>query len=344
MPAVHQPPQKASSNHSSSKIGAEGVDQHDRHRFRRDHNDPAVGRWELDVEDWEGVWTEEACRIFGFPDEEAPDLDTLLETLPLETRARIQHALERSVETQEPFVMEVPLRMDEEYRWIEIHGLPTSREAPASKIVGTVRDITERTRRRKEVRQSRREAIDRLARVAEHRDFETSPHTRRVGKMSRHLAEALGRPPEWQELVREAAPLHDVGKIGIPDAILLKPGPLSDEEFETMKEHTLIGASLLSGGQTKLVQMAERIARSHHERWDGAGYPVGLEGEEIPPAARIVAVADAFDVMTHERPYREKALPVERAFETIEEEAGAQFDPSACEAALRIRETLAGLT
>ena len=165
---------------------------------------------------------------------------------------------------------------------------------------------------------------------------------RRVSKLAKLLAEALDQPPEWQHQIREAAPLHDLGKLWVPDEILEKPGPLTEEEYEEVKKHTLVGASLLSGGGSAPVQMAERIARSHHERWDGQGYPDGLTGKEIPLSARIVAVADAFDALTHDRPYRD-ALPVEKAFSIIDAQSGAQFDPQVSDAALRRRAEMTAL-
>lgn len=165
---------------------------------------------------------------------------------------------------------------------------------------------------------------------------------RRVSKLAGILADALDQPPEWQEKIQEAAPLHDLGKLWVADEILDKPGPLTDKEFEEVKKHTLVGGALLSGRDSGPMEMAGRIARSHHERWDGEGYPDGLEGTDIPLSARIVAVADAFDAMTHDRPYRD-ALPVEKAFSILDEEAGTEFDPQVCAAALRRREEMAAL-
>jgi putative two-component system response regulator len=126
--------------------------------------------------------------------------------------------------------------------------------------------------------------------------------------------------------VRQAAPLHDIGKIAIPDSILLKPGRLSGEEFEVVKTHALLGARVLSSGKSELLEIAERIVRHHHERWDGGGYPDGLAGEAIPAVARITAVADVFDVLVHERPYKD-SWSVEDAAEEIRKGAGTQFDP-----------------
>lgn len=169
-----------------------------------------------------------------------------------------------------------------------------------------------------------------------------SNSSRRVAKMSVVLAEVLDQPYSWRKQFREAVPLYDLGMLFVDDEILDKPGPLTQEEYEEVKTHTLAGAALLSGGHSNLRQMAKRIARSHHERWDGRGYPDGLEGTEIPLAARIVAVADTFEAMTHDRPYRD-ALPVESAFVVIEQEAGTQFDPRVSQVALERRESLSAL-
>ncbi len=122
------------------------------------------------------------------------------------------------------------------------------------------------------------------------------------------------------------APLHDIGKIGIPDAILLKPGKLTAEEFDVMKTHTTIGAEILRDGSNTIVKMAETVALTHHEKWDGSGYPLGLKGELIPLCSRIVAIADVFDALTHERPYKE-AWPVEKAVDEIRRLSGTHFDP-----------------
>ena len=158
-----------------------------------------------------------------------------------------------------------------------------------------------------ELEETQIEILERLALAAEYRDDETGEHTRRVGKMSAQIAQALGLPEIEVALIRRAAPLHDVGKIAIPDSILLKPGKLTPDEFELMKTHTALGGKMLSGGRFPLLQWAEEIALTHHERWDGTGY-LGLRGEDIPIAGRIVAVADVFDALTSRRPYR-RALP-----------------------------------
>lgn len=185
---------------------------------------------------------------------------------------------------------------------------------------------------------SQAEMLQRLAQAAEFRDDDTGQHTQRVGQMAARLAAGLGLEDERVAVIRRAAPLHDVGKIGVSDAILLKPGKLTPEEFAIMKTHAAIGASLLRDGSSDLVQVAETIARTHHERWDGAGYPNGLKGEDIPIEGRILSIVDVFDALTHERPYK-KAWPIEDALVEIERNAGTQFDPRVTAAFVRMIRT-----
>lgn len=177
-----------------------------------------------------------------------------------------------------------------------------------------------------QLEQAQGEVLSRLAQAAEFRDDDTGQHTYRVGEMAALIATRLDLPEDEVDLIRRTAPLHDVGKIGIPDEILLKPGKLTPEEFDQMKTHAAIGAALLRDGGSALMRMAETIALTHHERWDGTGYPRQLQGEEIPVAGRIVAVADVFDALTNERPYK-KAWPINEAVAEIERQSGRQFDP-----------------
>jgi putative two-component system response regulator len=193
------------------------------------------------------------------------------------------------------------------------------------------RRVVERT---KDLEDAQTETFERLALAAEFRDDDTGNHTRRVGSMAALIAETVGLPPEDVGLLRRAAALHDVGKIGVPDSILLAPRKLTEEEFAVVKTHTEIGARLLSGSRSATLRMAERVAWSHHERWDGGGY-AGMAGEDIPLVGRITTVADVFDALTHARPYKE-AWPVDRAIEEIERQRGLQFDPGAVDAFLDI--------
>jgi putative two-component system response regulator len=187
--------------------------------------------------------------------------------------------------------------------------------------------VAERTQ---ELEEARFEIVERLARATEYRDDDTHQHMQRVGRTSGLLAKTLGLAGGLSELISRAAPLHDVGKIGVPDGVLLKPGKLTAKEFDLIKTHTAIGAAILSGSPSPLLQVAEEIASTHHERWDGTGY-AGLAGEVIPLTGRIVAVADAFDAMTHDRPYR-KAVSFEAAAQEIDGLSGQQFDPMVVEA------------
>ena len=177
-----------------------------------------------------------------------------------------------------------------------------------------------------ELEEAQIEIMERLARAGEYRDDNTGEHTFRVGHNAAELAAMAGMSAADVELVRSAAPLHDVGKIGIPDSILLKPGPLTDEEFAIMKPHTIIGAKILSGSRFRVLQLAEGIAMSHHEAWNGSGYPHGIAGEKIPLVARIVSIVDTFDALTHERPYK-AAWPADKALAVIQEGAGTKYDP-----------------
>ncbi len=192
--------------------------------------------------------------------------------------------------------------------------------------------VRERTR---DLEEAQVEILERLGQLAEFRDDDTGEHTRRVSDMAASLAHELGMGDGEIQMLRLAAALHDIGKVAVPDIILLKPGKLTPEEFDTVKTHAPIGGRILAGGHSPVVQLAEQIARSHHERWDGRGYPEGLAGEAIPLAARILAVADVFDALTHERPYK-NAWPVEDAVAEIARQSGAQFDPKVVEAFLRL--------
>lgn len=176
-----------------------------------------------------------------------------------------------------------------------------------------------------EIRERERDTIFRLSRAAEYRDPETGSHIVRMAHYSRLIARNLGLSGDDQELLFEAAPMHDIGKVGIPDGILLKPGRLDEEEFKLMKQHSAFGFEILQGSQSRLMQAAAEIALTHHERYDGGGYPRGLAGDEIPLFGRIVAVADVFDALTSERPYK-KAWPLEQAMTLLKESAGSHFD------------------
>ncbi|MBD3669577.1 MAG: response regulator [Gammaproteobacteria bacterium] len=183
--------------------------------------------------------------------------------------------------------------------------------------------VRERTQ---EVNETRLEVIRRLGRAAEYRDNETGLHIIRMSKYSQRIASATGMTDVEAEDILNASPMHDIGKIGIPDSILLKPGKLDAQEWEIMQTHTNIGAEILSGHTSSLMQMAREIAISHHEKWDGSGYPNKLAGDNIPLTGRIVAIADVFDALTTERPYKE-AWSVDDAMNLLQEQRGKHFQP-----------------
>ena len=210
-----------------------------------------------------------------------------------------------------------------ERRWLSRHSELLER---------TVRERTE------ELRRTQLEVLERLAHAAESRDGETGEHIRRIGALAERVGLALGMSAAEAELLRHASALHDVGKVAIPDGILLKPGRLTAEEWEIMKSHAAAGAALLAGSESPLVQRAEEIARTHHERWDGTGYPAGLRGEQIPLAGRICAVVDVFDALRSERPYK-RAWSLEDTLAELRRGRGAHFDARVVDAFLPIAES-----
>jgi PAS domain S-box-containing protein/putative nucleotidyltransferase with HDIG domain len=240
---------------------------------------------------------------------------------------------------------------DESYRWLEWSGHASFSEGLINAVARDVTaqheaeeqlaehaelleaEVAERTR---ELEDARAKTLRRLALAAEYRDDDTFEHTERVGAAAAAIAAQMGLDEGQIEILRQAAPLHDVGKIGIPDSVLLKPGKLTPAEFDVIKSHTTLGARLLTGSGSPVLQMGTVIAESHHERWDGSGYPHGLAGEQIPLVGRIVAVADVFDALTHERPYK-TAWSVDRAIEELKSGAGRQFDPRVVSAFLETR-------
>ncbi|MBF0623542.1 MAG: response regulator [Magnetococcales bacterium] len=192
--------------------------------------------------------------------------------------------------------------------------------------------LEEQVRRRTaELERAQLEIIERLGRAAEYRDNETSRHVTRVSKYAGIVGRALGLDPDRVAMLENAVPMHDLGKIGIPDNILLKPGKLHPLEFESMKRHSEIGARILETEGVELLQTAHAIALTHHEKWDGSGYPAGLKGEAIPLEGRICAVVDVFDALTSDRPYK-KAWSVDKSLDLLRRQSGSHFDPRVVQA------------
>jgi len=177
-----------------------------------------------------------------------------------------------------------------------------------------------------ELRATRLQVIQRLGRAAEYKDNETGMHVVRMSHFSKVLALAYGFNEQQADMLLHAAPMHDIGKIGIPDSIMLKPGKLTDEEFTIMKTHPQIGADILGEEDSDLISLAKKVALTHHEKWDGSGYPNGLKGEDIPVEGRIVALADVFDALTSRRPYKEP-WSVEDTLAHIKSQSGKHFEP-----------------
>jgi putative two-component system response regulator len=196
--------------------------------------------------------------------------------------------------------------------------------------------LEEVTRAQREVQAGHLDTIRRLTLAAEYKDHDTAGHIERIGRYSQVVGMAMHLQPGVVDLLLHAAPMHDVGKLGIPDSILLKPGPLDEEERAIMDTHTTIGAQILAGSTSPVIQMGERVALAHHEKWDGTGYPNGIAGEEIPIEARICAVVDFFDALTMDRPYR-KAVPNDEVVNMILEENGTRFEPAVVQIFLDVR-------
>lgn len=202
-------------------------------------------------------------------------------------------------------------------------ALSDARKKLADKAVWLAEEVRKAT---SEITQRERETVIRLSKAAEYRDPETGAHILRMAHYSALIAQGLGLSVAEQALLLEAAPMHDIGKVGIADNILLKPGRLTPDEMEIMKQHAIFGFEILKGSSSKVLQTGADIALGHHEKFDGSGYPNALKGEEIPIFSRIVAVADVFDALTSERPYK-KAWPLEEAAQFIRSNAGSHFDP-----------------
>jgi putative two-component system response regulator len=208
-----------------------------------------------------------------------------------------------------------------------LHCFPDDGSAQMERLVADFgRMYRERNEALREVASAHHEALLRLARAAEYRDDDTGVHIVRIGFLAEALALRLGQPAPWATLLRQAAPMHDIGKIGVPDAVLKKPGRLTEAERAVMCDHPRIGAEILGRSRIPLFQLAAEVALSHHERWDGSGYPAGLAGVSIPLSGRIVAVVDFYDALTMDRCYR-PAFSDEQALAMLAEQRGRAFDP-----------------
>jgi putative nucleotidyltransferase with HDIG domain len=211
--------------------------------------------------------------------------------------------------------------------WATVHQ-PTPGEVQMLQALADSTAVAiENVRIVEELEEARLEVLQRLAVAAEYRDDSTFEHTERVARVTALLAERSGLPSGSVDLLRQAAPLHDIGKIAVPDAVLLKRGPLTAGERLQMQHHVPAGAAILEGSRSRVLQTAREIVLGHHEWWNGGGYPFGLSGETIPLSSRLVAIADVFDALTHDRPYKQ-AWPLDAALAEIDRLSGVQFDPA----------------
>ncbi|SEG27721.1 response regulator [Marinobacterium lutimaris] len=259
---------------------------------------------------------------------EQPDLVLLDVMMPGMTGYEVCSALKNNPETNHIPVIFVTALKDsvDEARGFEL-GAVDFINKPVVPAVLQARVRTHLTLVKTEtVTQSHRTLIERLGRAAEYKDNETGMHVMRMSHYAHLLALAAGYNEETSDALLQAAPMHDIGKIGIPDHILLKPGKLTEEEFEEMKRHPVIGAEILGDSNALLIRIARTVALTHHEKWDGSGYPKGLSGTDIPIEGRIVALADVLDALTSERPYK-KAWTLDDALAHIREQSGKHFDP-----------------
>lgn len=196
--------------------------------------------------------------------------------------------------------------------------------------------LDEVTRAQREIQSAHLDTIRRLTLAAEYKDHDTAGHIERIGRYSEVVGTEMHLRPGIVDLLLHATPMHDVGKLGIPDSILLKPGPLDETERAIMNTHTTIGGQILAGSESPVIQMGERVALTHHEKWNGTGYPNGLSGEDIPIEARICSVVDFYDALTMDRPYR-KAMDPDVVVDMILDESGTSFDPSVVDIFIRVR-------
>lgn len=261
-----------------------------------------------------------------------PDIPVLMVTADTSPELRL-HALQLGVND---FLRKPLDRVEFQTRVKNMLALRHGHKVVADRAAWLAEEVRKATA---ELKAQERETVFCLAKAAEYRDPETGGHILRMAHYAKHIAAQLGLPERDQALLLDAAPMHDIGKVSTPDAILLKPGKLTDEEFTVMKEHAVVGYNVLKDSRAPLLRVAAEIAYTHHEKWDGTGYPRGLKGEDIPLFGRIVAVADVFDALTSDRPYK-KAWPLEQALQLLVDGKGKHFDPACVDAFLADLDTV----
>lgn len=308
--------------------------------------------------------THDSCEVRGLCERKRFDLLVLDINMPVLDGFQLMELLERDMSLQKSSILVLTANDSREFR---IRALESGARDVITKpfdrveLLARVRNLIEVQiahrymrdqnqilekdvlRRTRELQNARLQAVQRLGHAAEYRDNETGLHIIRMSNISALLGKSAGLCDYEYNLLLNASPMHDIGKIGIPDRILLKQGKLNPDEWELMKTHTQIGADILAGDDSDLMIMAREIAITHHEKWDGSGYPHGLKGTEIPLAGRIVAIADVFDALTSDRPYK-RAWPVQKAIDLIRDERGKHFDPALVDAFFSILPEIIAVT
>lgn len=286
------------------------------------------GSWTWNIMGGELHWSDETYRIFDLEPQSIPaTYEKFLSYLHPDDRLKVQTAVDHSIYHKTPYNIGHRIVVSGRTKYVHERGTVTYNEKNEPiYMVGTVYDITEVTEAYMHLEKKEQETLRVLSRTAEYKDEETANHVKRVSGYSVLIAKHLKLSEEEQQILYFSAPLHDIGKVGTPDHILLKPGRLEDHEMEIMREHALIGADILEDTISPYLQAGHIIALSHHEKYDGSGYPKGLKGEDIPLYGRIVAIADVFDALTSVRPYK-KAWSFEEAQEFLEQNSGNHFDP-----------------
>ena len=279
--------------------------------------------------DYRLLFATDGQRAIEIAQQQRPDLVLLDIMMPRMDGYAVCHALKQDARTAPIPVLFISALTDhdDEARGLDAGAVDYITKPVSAAVVRARVRIHLSLVRLDELRETRLQIVQRLGRAAEYKDNETGMHVIRMSHFAHRLALAAGCSPAWAEDLLNAAPMHDVGKIGIPDAVLRKPGPQDAAEWDTMRRHPEIGAEIIGEHPSGVLQLAREIALAHHEKWDGSGYPRGLAGEAIPLSARIVAIADVFDALTTRRPYKEP-WPVQEAMNHIAAQAGKHFDPA----------------
>ncbi|HEX5623962.1 MAG TPA: HD domain-containing phosphohydrolase [Sulfuricurvum sp.] len=286
------------------------------------------GSWTWDIMEGHLHWSDETYRIFGLQPQSVPaTYEKFLQFVHPDDRTKLQEAVDHAIYHQTSYTVQHRIIVGNKVKYVHERGNAYYNDNnEPTYMIGTVYDTTEMTEAYLSLVQKEQETLRVLSRTAEYKDEETANHIKRVSAYTVLIAKHLNLSPEEQDILYFAAPLHDIGKVGTPDHILLKPGRLDEEEMTIMRDHAMIGANILEDVTSPYLKAGHIIALSHHEKYDGSGYPKGLKGDDIPLYGRIVAIADVFDALTSRRPYK-KAWPFDEAMEFLKDNAGSHFDP-----------------